>query len=652
MGWDRLDAAGIGDVPRYNRSVTPVPFDLPVNPAEAGELAAMVFEHAGSKPLTDDVRNRLSARAATLRLESITPYFGSLERDPVHRSMFYLAADGQNGQPLLLHLALASSPSSAMFPKSTLIGRMRRQGSAEMVVNASPFASTDRANVLKFATRVNTAFLPRPQGAQAAIAVGNRHPGLSLPAAFDAFRTILKRTGRNLASTVQLSATREMTTDEAIAARDGETPTAAGHTRVSIRDLYHAGLWAAIRAGWREGYSAEADHFIVTGRTPDEVARSVEEAKEAIRHAAGFSKFTTDTSRLFAVEADPRHPAPWSDAAVAEKFESMFNPEERAWIGKEFVRTFEVGDASYPFTQEEVRRLAVKFGESLKLNEQLHDCIRQARAAQKPSRSFDFEPSLDEAETLTTPRELIFYMHWLKTRGRPAQLVPPNLGFEKRQAYPVAMETSAATGVGLRDYAAHRMWPELVPRVEQEFDGKPLEEFTCRVRELAAVARHFQGTLSIHSGSGKQVEVLEAIGRATAGRVNYKISGELQLQLFDVLSEQPEGSEWRELYERMAARTEEFAAAGAFGAEGQLSATCREMGRGVSLGDARRGRVDGNLFLVFWMGNTVGSRDIHSPDGDCRFFKEKLDELPPCLAGEVRRRNAAYIDWLAANLVG
>ena len=53
----------------------------------------------------------------------------------------------------------------------------------------------------------------RPQGARPAIAVGNRHPQISLPAAFEAFRTILKKTGVNMASTVQLSATREMTTD-------------------------------------------------------------------------------------------------------------------------------------------------------------------------------------------------------------------------------------------------------------------------------------------------------------------------------------------------------------------------------------------------------------------------------------------------------
>jgi hypothetical protein len=48
----------------------------------------------------------------------------------------------------------------------------------------------------------------------------------------------------------------------------------------------------------------------------------------------------------------------------------------------------------------------------------------------------------------------------------------------------------------------------------------------------------------------------------------------------------------------------------------------------------------------------VGSRDLHGPDGDNRFFKEKLDELPPDLVEEVRRRNTEYIVWLARNLRG
>jgi hypothetical protein len=616
--------------------MTPVPFDLPVRPSDAGALAELVFEYADGRTLSEDVRARLAGRAAMLKFENLTPYPGSLARDPVHPSSYYVAVDAVT--PLLLHMAPATAPTGSVYPKSVLIGRMRNARGKEIVINAVPFGSADHENIRKYAEQIDKAFLPRPQGPQAAIAVGNRHPEISLPAAFEAFRGILKNRRLNLASTVQLSATREMSTDEAIAARDGEDPVAPGHTRVSIRHLYHAGLWAAIRGGWREGYTAEADHFIIAGNTPEEIRRSVDAAKEAILQAAGYTKFTTDTSRLFQLEADTRHPAAWSDAAVTEKFEQLFTAEERKWTLGEFGEPFRIGESVYGFHRGEIERLAVKFGRSLKLNEELFDHIRMAKA-KSAGRSFDFEPSLDEAETLTTAREMIFYMHWLKLRGRSAQLVPPNLGFKKRQAYP---ETAAALG----EYTRYKsIWPELAG-VEQ-----PLEELAGRVRELAAVARHFQGTLSIHSGSGKQAAVLDLIGKATAGRVNYKISGELQLQLFDVLSEQPSGSAWRALYDRMVDRANAFAAQGAFGTESALAEQYRAT-RGASLGDAAKGRTGGNLFLVFWLGNVVGSRDAAAPDGDRRFFKEKLDELPGDLVQEVRRRNTAYITWLAENLLG
>jgi len=505
---------------------------------------------------------------------------------------------------------------------------------AEVEVRA--FGPRDRDAVREFAERVDRAFLPRPQRERPAVAVGNRHPEVSLPAAFEAFGRIQRESSVNMASTVQLSATREMVPEARLAVRSGENPVEPGHTRVSIEHLYHCGLWAAIRAGWREGYTAEADHFIISGATEGEIARSVEGTREAIRAAAGYTKFTTDTSRLFALEADERHPQAWSDARVEAEFESGLSPEERKWVVEEFARAVGVGGRTYRFETREVRRLAVKFAQSLKLNEELYDEIARV----KGSREFDFEPSIDEAETLTTAKELIFYMQWLAVRGRPAQLVPPNLGFKKRQAYP---ETLAA----LEAYAAHKMWPELVPRVGGDFDAQPLEELGARVRELAEVARHFNGTLSIHSGSGKQAAVLEMIGRSTAGRVNYKISGELQLQLLDVLAEQPAGSEWRRLYERMVDRCVAFAQAGAFGEESALAAQYRERGLGYYLGDRRKGRVDGNLFLVFWLGNLGGT-----PDAGGRFFKEELDELPAGLVDEVRRRNTEYVVWLARQLRG
>jgi hypothetical protein len=617
-------------------------------------VADRIFQHAEIRALDGDLGSRLREEVSSLRLSALQPYVGSLERDPVHVSSYYFAADGVAGgnrAPILVHLAPVSAPTSRLFPNPIHTGRIQA-GGKEVLVSLIPFASSDHENIRVFAEQVSPVFLPRPQGTRPAVAAGNRHPEISLPAVFDAYRVILENMHVNMASTAQLSATREMTTDEALVTRDGEDPTAAGHTRVSIRHLFHAGLWAAIRAGWREGYSAEADHFIVSGNSPQEITRSVEAVKEAIRQAAGYTKFTTDASRLFELEADLRHQRAWSDSVMAERFQQLFSDEEQRWILGEFSKPFRIDGASYDFTREEITQLAVKFGRSLKLNEELFDVIGAAKAQLKSGRNFDFEPSLDEAETLTTPKELLFYMHWLKARGRAAQLVPPNLGFKKRQAYPEKMESAAGGGIGLVDYCHHKMWNELPPRVQRDFGGRPLDELGARVSELATVARHFDATLSVHSGSGKQAEVLQRIGKATAGRVNYKISGELQLQLFDVLYEQPAGSPWRQLFDRMVKRANGFAAAGAFGAESELADHYMKMGRGIYLGDTAHGRVDGNLFLVFWLGNVVGSRDVDAPDGDRRFFKEKLDELPQDLLQEVRRRNTRYVVWLAEHLRG
>ncbi len=639
---------------------------VPLKSDELSALSEQVFAITRGGKLTDESRAHLRKDLESHDFLGVRAYAGSLSEDPANAGHYYLAADlldHQTIQPALLLVRFGAAASYPRFLNPLFSVQTKSPRGKEGIMEGYAFASTDHAPIATFARDIAPVFLPRPQRALPAIAAGNRHPEISLPAAFAAFQTIQERFHANWASTVRLSATREMTTEDALAARTGEDPTAVGHTRVSIRHLYHTGLWAAIRSGWRSGYTAEADHFIVSGSTEAEIARSVETVKEAIRHAAGYTKFTTDSSRMFDLQADTRHPQAWSAAEVEDRYNQIFSEEERKWVLAEFAKPFQIelgsgrpggwkASRGYNFTRDEILRLAVKFGRSIRLNEELFDSIRDAKAAAGLPVDFDFEPSLDEAETLTNPKELLFYMHWLKARGRPAQLVPPNLGFKKRQAYPERMETTAEHGKGLEDYCQHKMWPELVKRVVEGFKSQPLAELASRVEELASVARYFDGTLSIHSGSGKQAQALEAIGRSTRGRVNYKISGELQLQLLDVLSEQPAGSQWRKLFERMVDRARDFAAHGAFGAESELSEQYVKMGREYYLGDSSRGRVDGNLFQVFWVGNMVGSRDVKAPDGDQRFFKEKLDEIPEDLLAEVRRRNSQYIVWLTEHLRG
>ncbi|HTS32019.1 MAG TPA: hypothetical protein VMH81_39380 [Bryobacteraceae bacterium] len=428
--------------------MTPVPLDLPLRPSEAAELANLVFDQAERKPLTDNVRNRIASRGLGLRFETIRPYFGSLERDPVHPSAYYLAVDGGQGEPLLLHLAPSTAPTSSIFYKPLLIGRLRRANGPEMVINAIPFGPSDSDQVEKFCAHINTAFQPRPQGLRAAITAGGDDPATALPAALDAYRAISKRTGKNLASLGM----------------------AAGG---AAREFYAAAVWATIRAGWREGYNSSLEL--------DLSSESLDAVKETVRQAPSFSTFGAEAGGLLHLQADPRHPAAWGDGTVEEKFERLFRADERGWVFDEFVRSFDTGDAVYDIASGEVVRLAVKFGPALRAVEQLQESIRQTRSQRKAGRSFDFELLLERAGAPATPQELIFCLHWLKQRGRAAQLAAPQLA-----------------------------------------DGPDLAR---QLKSLAGAAFSFQARLSIRARADHTPEVLNLIARATVGRVNYKLAG-------------------------------------------------------------------------------------------------------------------------------
>jgi hypothetical protein len=218
--------------------------------------------------LTADLRSRLAARIPQLGLETFTPFPGSLARDPIHPSTYYIAIDTHSA-PMLLRIALASSPASGLFPGAMLIGRMRPGGGREIVINAVPFHFSDRESVRTFAEQVDRAFLPRSQGPQSAIIA----EGPDFASAFRAFRAILKSTGLNLAATL------------------GD---------------YDIALWSAIRAGWRDGWNAQSNDASSMDYTKFSVEGSLEQIEEIydrIRtmksgHVFDFEIATDDASHL------------------------------------------------------------------------------------------------------------------------------------------------------------------------------------------------------------------------------------------------------------------------------------------------------------------------------------------------------------------
>jgi hypothetical protein len=261
--------------------MTLIPLVLPLKANEAAALADLVYQQLEGKALTADLRSRFAGRLPQLGLETFTPHSGSLARDPIHPSTYYLAIDTQSGA-MLLRIALASSPASGLFPGAMLIGRMRPGGGREIVINAVPFHFSDRETVRTFAEQVDPAFLPRSQGPQSAIVVD----GAGSATAFRAFRSIFKATGLNIAA---------------------------------IAEDYDIALWSAIRAGWREGWNAQTSDASAAGYTKYSVAGSMEEIE------ASYDRIrAAKAGRVFDFEIG----WPGDPATVLEKLKSSGRPAQ------------------------------------------------------------------------------------------------------------------------------------------------------------------------------------------------------------------------------------------------------------------------------------------------------------------------------------
>ena len=230
----------------------PLQIELPVRANEAASLAEVVFQVTEGRRLTEDLRHRVAGRAEILGLETIVPHMGSLQVDPVHPNSFFVAIDAVRegvAKPYLLRLAGASAPSSGLFQKSILIGRMRPGGGREIVINAMPFAPGNREAIRTFAKEVDRMFLPRPSGAAFAVASPDAD-------AFQAFRGIHQEAGLNAAAV------------------DAE---------------WHEGVLRAIRAGWREGYALPA---AVIRLIPDV------DPVAAVIDVLGYTKLVLDVAAL------------------------------------------------------------------------------------------------------------------------------------------------------------------------------------------------------------------------------------------------------------------------------------------------------------------------------------------------------------------
>lgn len=247
-------------------------------------------------------------------------------------------------------------------------------------------------------------------------------------------------------------------------ARTGRTP----------QQVLEDAMWGVFRSGWRAAWGADADHL----KSPTDVAAFVD---------AGYSFFTID-------------PGEYVDAAGGMDDLDALRRKADGMNLQELVKAALENSPGWLEAREAVfLQAVVKYGRAILHTVEMFRTIERLKGKE----GFDFEVSVDETVTPTTPEEHFFIAASLLRLGvRFTSLAPRFSGrFEK--------------GV--------------------DYQGD-LTQLAAELERHAAVVRHFgHYKLSLHSGSDK-FSVYPLIARHFSERIHIKTAGTSYLEALRVLA--------------------------------------------------------------------------------------------------------------------
>lgn len=247
-------------------------------------------------------------------------------------------------------------------------------------------------------------------------------------------------------------------------------------TKRSFSEVIAAASFGVLQEGYQGGFGADGDHL-----------KSEREIAEAL--ASGCTMITLDCSEHISYQA-----ANYSEAEVADAYAAL--PQElRARLEADYLRReLPVIGTIKPSA---FRRIVLVFWKAIEHAARCYHYIEEIKSA-----DVDFELSIDETRTITTPQEHYVIASELLSRGvRPVSVAPHFSGaFEK------GIEYSGNLTHFARDFEAHQ--------------------------QIAAL---FGYKLSLHSGSDK-FSVFPTVGRVTKGHVHVKTAGTNWLEAMRVVS--------------------------------------------------------------------------------------------------------------------
>ncbi len=243
----------------------------------------------------------------------------------------------------------------------------------------------------------------------------------------------------------------------------------------TYEDVLDCATFAVYRDGFTKGFGADGDHL---------------KKAEDVRYALdlGFTMITLDCSDFIDNTA-----AGMTDAEVL----AAYTPNadlENTYLGK----TFDIGEGiTLSFTAEELRRIVLVYGKAMDFAPEIFE-----EFFKDGKYDADFEISIDETLTPTSPLQHFFVANELRRRGVRFETVAPRFCGEFQKGI---------------DYIGD------------------IAQFTEEMTVHSQIARHFGYKLSIHSGSDK-FSTFPIIGEKTRGIFHVKTAGTNWLEAMRVVA--------------------------------------------------------------------------------------------------------------------
>lgn len=235
-------------------------------------------------------------------------------------------------------------------------------------------------------------------------------------------------------------------------------------TQRTYKDVLDSTTFSVFREGYTKGFGADGDHL----KKPEEVKMALD---------LGFTMITLDCSEHMHNEAERMK---LTDVKAAHPLSQELRDR---YLGKKF----DIGEGIVlEFDEESLIRMAAVYSDVISFAHSIYDTYFRPGIYQA-----DFEISIDETTTPTTPLQHFFVANELSLRAITFATLAPRFCGEFQK------------GV---DYIGD------------------IAQFESELAVHAAIARHFGYKLSLHSGSDK-FSVFGIFGKLTKGRFHVKTAG-------------------------------------------------------------------------------------------------------------------------------